>query len=109
MHLLLSTIELRPYVFIFLASYLFISIINFGLGTTILFTAITYVVALACEWSSVHNGFPFGLYHYIDGSWEKFFGTTHPGRILACRSPTISDGISSPQSPSRFSSSLMRN
>src|SRR6202050_1933456 len=68
MHLPLSTIALRPYVFIFLASYLFISIANFGLRTTILYTAITYLVALACEWSSVHNGFPFGLYHYIQAT-----------------------------------------
>jgi len=66
MHLLLPTIALRPYVFIFLASFLFISIANFGLRTTILFTVITYVIALGCEWSSVHNGFPFGLYHYIE-------------------------------------------
>src|ERR1700730_4339492 len=68
MHLLLSTIALRPYVFIFLASFLFISISNFGLRTTMLFTAITYIVALACEWSSVHNGFPFGLYHYMEAT-----------------------------------------
>ncbi len=65
MGLLLSTIALRPYVFIFLAGYLFIAVVNFGWRTTILFTALTYAVALACEWSSVHNGFPFGLYHYL--------------------------------------------
>lgn len=63
--LLLSTIALRPYVFIFLACYLFISTVNFGLGATLIFTLITYFVAWSCEWSSVHNGFPFGLYHYI--------------------------------------------
>ena len=68
MHLLLATIALRPYVFIFLASFLFIAIVNFGLRTTLLFTVLTYVVALACEWSSVHNGFPFGLYHYLDAT-----------------------------------------
>jgi uncharacterized membrane protein len=68
MHLLLSTIALRPYVFIFLAAYLFIAIVNFGLRTTILFTILTYAVALACEWSSIHNGFPFGLYHYIEAT-----------------------------------------
>ena len=68
MHLLLATIELRPYVFIFLAAFLAIAIINFGLRTTLLFTALTYAVSLACEWSSVHNGFPFGLYHYIDAT-----------------------------------------
>ena len=65
MHLLLSTIELRPYVFVFLGCYLIIAIVNFGLRTTALFTVLTYAVAWACEWSSVHNGFPFGLYHYI--------------------------------------------
>ena len=68
MHLLISTIELRPYVFVFLASFLFISIVNFGVRTTLLFTALTYAVALACEWSSVHNGFPFGLYHYVEAT-----------------------------------------
>ncbi len=68
MGLLLSTIALRPYVFVFLASYLFIAIVNFGLRTTLLFTALTYAVALGCEWSSIHNGFPFGLYHYIEAT-----------------------------------------
>ena len=65
MHLLLSTIALRPYVFIFLGAFVFISIVNFGLRTTVLFTLMTYAVAFVCEWSSVHNGFPFGLYHYV--------------------------------------------
>jgi uncharacterized membrane protein len=65
MHLLIATVELRPYVFIFLAAFLFISVVNFGVRTTLLFTVLTYGISLACEWSSVHNGFPFGLYHYI--------------------------------------------
>ncbi len=68
MHLLLATIALRPYVFIFLAAFLFISVVNFGVRTTLLFTVLTYAVSLACEWSSVHNGFPFGLYHYLDAT-----------------------------------------
>jgi len=63
--LLLSTIGLRPYVFVFLASFLVTSILNFGVRTTLLFAALTYGVSLTCEWSSVHNGFPFGFYHYI--------------------------------------------
>ena len=68
MNLLLSTIALRPYVFVFLASYLFIAIVTFGIRTTALFTLLTYTVAFACEWSSVHNGFPFGLYHYVEAT-----------------------------------------
>jgi uncharacterized membrane protein len=68
MHLLIATVELRPYVFTFLAAFLFISIVNFGVRTTLLFTVLTYGVSLACEWSSIHNGFPFGLYHYLDAT-----------------------------------------
>ncbi len=68
MELLLSTIALRSYVFVFLAFYLVIAIVNFGLRTTLLFTVLTYTVAWACEWSSVHNGFPFGLYHYVQAT-----------------------------------------
>jgi len=71
MHLLLSTIALRPYVFVFLGSYLVIAIVNFGVSTTVLFTALTYAVAWACEWSSVHNSFPFGLYHYIPATRDR--------------------------------------
>src|SRR6202167_677169 len=71
MHLLLATIELRPYVFIFLGVFLLSAIVNYGLRATILFTALTYAVSLACEWSSVHNGFPFGLYHYIDATRRR--------------------------------------
>jgi putative membrane protein len=69
--LLLLTVALRPYVFVFLASFLIISIVNFGVRTTLLFTALTYAVSLTCEWSSVHNGFPFGLYHYIDATRDR--------------------------------------
>jgi len=68
MHLLLSTIALRPYVFVFLAAFLIIAIVNFGLRTTVLFTTVTYGLGLICEYSSVHNGFPFGLYHYVDAT-----------------------------------------
>jgi len=41
MHLLIATVELRPYVFIFLASFLLISVVNFGARTTLLFTVLT--------------------------------------------------------------------
>lgn len=68
MHLLLSTIALRPYVFVFLGCYLAIAMVNFGLRATVAFTVLTYTVAWACEWSSVHNGFPFGLYHYVEAT-----------------------------------------
>ena len=109
MHLLLSTIALRPYVFIFLASFLFIAIVNFGLRTTLLFTVLTYAVSLACEWSSVHNGFPFGLYHYIEATRDRelwiigvpfmdslsftFLGFASYSVALLLSSPLYRDGI----------------
>lgn len=65
-NLLIGTILLRPYVFVFLAAFLFISIVNYGLRTTLLFAIVTAASANLCEWSSIHNGFPFGLYHYYD-------------------------------------------
>lgn len=68
MALLLSTFALRPYVFVFLAAFLLGSAVNFGWRTTILFMVLTYLVALAGEWSSVRNGFPFGLYHYVEAT-----------------------------------------
>jgi uncharacterized membrane protein len=68
MHLLLSTIALRPYVFVFLICFLLISISNFGARTTLLFAILTYCIGLACEYSSVHNGFPFGFYHYVEAT-----------------------------------------
>src|SRR5229473_6328421 len=99
MYLLLSTVALRPYVFIFLGAFLFIAIINFGLRATLLFTVLTYVVALVCEWSSVHNGFPFGLYHYIQATRGReiwVFGVPLMDSLsftfLAFASYTVADG-----------------
>src|ERR1700720_1211153 len=103
MHLLLSTIALHPYVFIFLASFLFIAIVNFGLRTTLFFTVLTYAVSLACELSSIHNGFPFGLYHYIDATRAReiwVFGVPFMDSLsftfLAFASYTVALLLSSP-------------
>jgi uncharacterized membrane protein len=65
MHLIIETIALRPYVFMFLGTFLIVSAVNYGWRVTIAFTILSYAVALGCEWSSVHYGFPFGLYHYL--------------------------------------------
>jgi uncharacterized membrane protein len=64
MHLLIATVELRPYVFVFLGAFLVAGVVNYGVWATVAFTVVSYAVALGCEWSSIHNGFPFGLYHY---------------------------------------------
>lgn len=63
--LFIGTVALRPYVFVFFAAYLFLAITSMGWRRTAVFTVLAYVIAFVCEWSSVHNGFPFGLYYYI--------------------------------------------
>lgn len=63
--LFLSTVLLRPYVFLFLALYLLAASAAIGWRRTALFTGIAWVVAFAAEYSSTRNGIPFGLYSYI--------------------------------------------
>src|SRR5437016_2427397 len=72
-HLLISTIALRPYVFVFFACYLFLAITHIGWKRTALFTGLAYAVAFACEWSSAvaATGFPFGLYYYIQTTRDR--------------------------------------
>ena len=64
--LLWGTVLLRPYVFLFLAVYLTIAILNMGLLRSLFFTVLAYSIAFLCEYSSTRNGFPFGFYTYID-------------------------------------------
>jgi uncharacterized membrane protein len=64
--LLLGTVLLRPYVFIFLAAYLIASILQFGLKRTLGFLVLGYWLVFLAEYSSTHTGFPFGWYYYID-------------------------------------------
>lgn len=63
--LFLSTVLLRPYVFLFLALYLWGACAAIGWRRTVLFTGITWAVAFAAEYSSTRNGIPFGFYSYI--------------------------------------------
>lgn len=62
--LLLKTIILRPYVFAFLAAFLFSAPRLLGWRRTWYFFVITWLVALLCEFSSTRTGIPFGWYHY---------------------------------------------
>lgn len=71
LELLLGTILLRPYVFIFLLSYLVIAIFDMGVKRTVLFTVLAFGIAFATEYSSTRNGFPFGFYTYIDVTRDR--------------------------------------
>jgi uncharacterized membrane protein len=64
--LLWGTVLLRPYVFVFLAFYLTIAILNMGLARSLFFTVLAYSIAFLSEYSSTRNGFPYGFYSYID-------------------------------------------
>jgi uncharacterized membrane protein len=69
--LLLETVLLRPYVFIFLAVYLGGCSLHLGLKRALLFAVAGYVIAWLSEFSSIHSGFPYGHYYYLDGTRGK--------------------------------------
>ena len=66
LRLLLPTLLLRPYVFIFLIVFLVTGFLNMGRRRTLVFFLITWVITYVCEYSSTRNGFPFGLYTYTE-------------------------------------------
>ncbi len=69
--LLLGTVLLRPYVFVFLAVYLTFSTWQFGLKRTLSFMVLGYWLVFLAEYSSTRNGFPFGWYYYIDTTRQQ--------------------------------------
>ena len=69
--LLVGTVLLRPYVFIFLAVYLMASTLQFGLKRTLGFTVGGYVLVFLSEYSSTRIGFPYGFYYYIDTTRQQ--------------------------------------
>lgn len=62
--LLFKTIALRPYVFLFLAAFLFAAVRLIGWPRTWRFWLISWITAFVCEYSSTRTGIPFGWYFY---------------------------------------------
>ncbi len=62
--LLIQTVQLRPYVFFFFAAFLLSAPTLIGWQRTGLFSAVVWLTAFACEFSSTRTGLPFGWYHY---------------------------------------------
>jgi uncharacterized membrane protein len=62
--LVFNTILFRPYVFVFLAAFLFSAVQLLGWPRTWRFWLISWATAFVCEFSSTRNGIPFGWYHY---------------------------------------------
>lgn len=62
--LFFKTVLLRPYVFIFLAAFLFSAVKLIGWSRAWRFWLISWMTAFACEFSSTRTGIPFGWYFY---------------------------------------------
>ena len=62
--LLIKTILFRPYVFLFLAAFLFSARRLLGWRRTGVFFLISWITAFLCEFSSTRTGVPFGSYYY---------------------------------------------
>jgi uncharacterized membrane protein len=69
--LALNTLLLRPYVFVFLLVYLLGCTMHLGLKRALLFCVAGYLIAWLSEYSSIHNGIPYGYYYYIDHTKDK--------------------------------------
>src|SRR4051812_42184476 len=69
--LLAGTVLLRPYVFVFLLVYLAAAVTKLGWARTGAYTAVAWAVAHAAEFSSTRNGFPFGMYVYLDATRDR--------------------------------------
>ncbi|MEJ2671192.1 MAG: carotenoid biosynthesis protein [Deltaproteobacteria bacterium] len=69
--LIAGTVWLRPYVFIFLGTYLVIATWHLGAGRALAFLVLGYLIAWAAELCSIHFGFPFGEYFYIPATTDQ--------------------------------------
>jgi uncharacterized membrane protein len=70
-NIIVGTIAMRPYVFAFLAVYLFIASAHLGWRKTLIFTVVGYLISFLSEYSSINNGFPYGWYYYIETTRGK--------------------------------------
>jgi len=66
-----GTVTMRPYVFAFLAVYLFVASAHLGWRKTILFAVVGYLISFISEYSSINTGFPYGWYNYIDATKDR--------------------------------------
>jgi putative membrane protein len=64
MSLLLGSLLLRPYVYLFLVVFLVAGVRDLGARRTAFFLAWVWPLAFVAEFASTRVGIPFGLYHY---------------------------------------------
>ncbi len=68
---IVGTIALRPYFAAFLLAYFLACSLHLGLKRALLFALAGYCIAWASEYSSIHSGFPYGLYYYVTHTKDK--------------------------------------
>jgi len=71
LRLLWGTILLRPYVFAFLAVYLVAGWRHMGWKRTLAYIPVGWALAWVSEYSSIHWGFPYGDYFYIQSTANR--------------------------------------
>jgi putative membrane protein len=71
LRLLWGTILLRPYVFTFLAAYIVAGWRHIGWKRTLIFIPAGYALAWTSEFASIHCGFPYGDYFYIQSTADR--------------------------------------
>ncbi len=69
--LFVKTVWLRPYVFVFLAAFLFAAVRLVGWPRTWRFWLISWATAFVCEFASTRTGVPFGWYHYTGSTVDQ--------------------------------------
>lgn len=60
-----GTVLVRPYVFMFLISYLAVSLMQIGWRRTLVFALLGFLFGFGSEYLSVRTGFPYGGYDYL--------------------------------------------
>ena len=71
MDLLVGSVMLRPYVYLFLAAFLIAGVRDLGVRRTLLFGGLVWPLAWVSEVASIRVGIPFGLYHYTGLTQER--------------------------------------
>jgi uncharacterized membrane protein len=62
---------MRPYFVVFFLTYLFGCSMHMGVKRVMLFGVAGYLLAWLSEFSSIHNGIPYGYYYYIEATKGK--------------------------------------
>jgi uncharacterized membrane protein len=77
--LLMGTLLLRPYVFVFLATFVVLAARDLGWRRTWGWLGWSCAVAYVAEYASTRIGIPFGLYHYTgETAWRELFVSNVP-------------------------------